>query len=80
MNFTNGTELHLGRTKRSKLMVRLFGIGGVFGILSWVIGASAKEWVGGISMLALAAGLLVFLLGVVAERKDLESKPKSDST
>jgi hypothetical protein len=78
MKFSNGTELRFGRPKHSQLMVRLLGVGGVFGILSWFIGAPAKDWVGGISMLAMAAGLVVLLAGTIAERKEWQAKQKSD--
>jgi hypothetical protein len=78
MKFSNGTELRFGRPKYSQLMVRLLGIGGVCGILSWFIGAPAKDWVGGISMLAMAAGLVVLLAGTIAERKEWQAKQKSD--
>jgi len=78
MKFSNDTELRFGRPKHSQLMVRLLGVGGVFGILSWFIGAPAKDWVGGISMLAMAAGLVVLLAGTIAERKEWQAKQKSD--
>ena len=76
--FTTGIEPYRGTTKHSQWAVELFGLGGVFGIVSWLIPAPAKDWVGGISLLAPAAGLLVFLLGVVAERKHLESQHKNN--
>ncbi len=78
MKFSNGTELRFGGPKHSQLMVRLLGVAGVFGILSWFIGAPAKDWVGGISMLAMAAGLVVWLVGTIAERKEWQAKQKSD--
>ena len=57
-------------------MIRLFGVGGVFGILSWVAAGTAKGWFEGISILALAAGLVVFLVGTVAARR-AEAKRKA---
>ena len=48
-------------------MIRLLGIGGVFGILSWFIRGTAKDWMSGIGLLAFAAGLTVLLVGIVAE-------------
>jgi protein-S-isoprenylcysteine O-methyltransferase Ste14 len=79
MRFSNGTELRFGRTKYSKVTVRLFGVGGVFVILSWFIGAPAKNWVGGIGTLALAAGLVVLLAGTIAERKEWQAAHKIDT-
>lgn len=78
MKPSNGTGLRFFRMKHSQVMVRIFGIGGVCGILSWFIGGTAKGWVGGISMLALAAGLVVLLAGTIAERKEWQAKQKSD--
>ena len=79
MKFSNGTEFRFGTPKYSKVMVRLFGVGGVFGIIAWFIGAPAKDWVGGIGMLGLAAGLVVFLAGTIAERKEFKLKRKSET-
>jgi len=60
-------------------MVRFFGVGGGFCILAWFIGGPVKDWFWGIGMLALTAGLVVLLSGTIAERKQLESKHKSDT-
>jgi hypothetical protein len=60
--------------KPNKQVVRLLGVGGVFGILSWVVTGTAKAWYAGIGFLALAAGLVVFLVGIVAGRRALEAK------
>ncbi len=79
MKFSNGTELRFSRPKFAKAMVWLFGVGGLFGILSWFIGAPAKNWVEGISNLAIVAGLVGFLSGTVAERKEWESKHKNET-
>jgi len=78
MKFSNGTEFHFGKAKYSKAMIRLLGVGGLFGILSWFIGAPAKDWFEGISTLALAAGLVVLLAGTIAERKEWQAKQKTE--
>jgi hypothetical protein len=79
MKFSDGTELRFNKAKNLRIMVRLFGVGGMFGVLSWVITGPAKYWVGGIGTLALAAGMVVFLAGMIAERKELESKRKNET-
>jgi hypothetical protein len=79
MKFSNGTELHFARPKFAKAMVWLFGVGGLLGILSWFIGAPAKNWVEGISNLAIVAGLVGFLSGTVAERKERQAKQKTET-
>jgi len=63
-----------------QVMVWFLGVGGIFGILSWLIGGAAKDWVGGISLLAFAAGLVVFLIGIVAERKERQAAHKMDDS
>ena len=60
-------------------MIRLWGVGGILGILSWFIRGTAKDWIGGISFLAFAAGLTVFLVGIVAERRELVAKHQADT-
>jgi len=79
MKFSNGTELRFGKVKYSKVMIGLLGVGGVFGILSWFIGGSAKNCLEGIGQLAAAAGLLVFPLGTIAERKEWQAKQKTET-
>jgi hypothetical protein len=79
MKFSNGTELRFGRAKHSKIMVRIMGGGGVFYILSWFIGGFAKDWLEGIGAFVVAAGLVVLLSGTIAERKEWESKHKSET-
>jgi hypothetical protein len=60
MPFSNGTEFRFARPKFAKAMVWLFGVSGLLGILSWFIAAPAKNWVEGISNLAIVAGLIGF--------------------
>jgi hypothetical protein len=79
MKFSNGTELRFGRPKYSKAMLSLLGVGGVFCILSWFFGGSAKDWLEGIGRLASAAGLVVFLLGTIADRKEWQAKQKTET-
>jgi hypothetical protein len=70
---------HNMHTKYPHLMIRLLGVGGVFGILAWFIRGIARDWLSGISFLAFAAGLTVFLVGIVAERRELEAKRKTET-
>jgi hypothetical protein len=66
-------------TKYSRVFIRLLGIGGVFGILSWVVRGNAKNWFSGIGLFALAAALVILLVSTIADRKQLESKRKKDA-
>jgi hypothetical protein len=63
--------------KTNKQMIRLFGGSGVFGILSWAVAGTTKVWFAGISTLAAATGLAVFLMEIVAARRALEAKRKA---
>ena len=65
--------------KPNKLAVGLFGVAGVFRILSWVATGTAKDWFAGISTLAMPAALAAILIGMVAERRALEAQRKPDS-
>jgi len=65
--------------KPNKHVIRLFGVVGVFGILSWITAGTAKGWFEGLSKLATAATLVVLLVGTVAERRALEAKRKNET-
>ena len=65
--------------KPNKHTMRLMGVIGVFGILSWVTTGTAKGWFEGLSTLAGAAFLVVTLVGMVAERRALEAKRQADT-
>jgi hypothetical protein len=65
--------------KPNKHEIRLLGVVGVFGILSWITTGTAKGWFEGLSILAMAAFLVVTLVGMVAERRKLEAKRKTET-
>jgi hypothetical protein len=65
--------------KTNKHMIQLLGVVGVFGILSWITTGTAEGWFEGISILAMAAFLVVTLVGMVAERRKLEAKRKAET-
>ena len=65
--------------KPTKHMIRLYGVVGVFGILSWITTGTAKNWFDGLSMLAAAATLVVTLIAMVSERRELEAKRKTET-
>lgn len=60
-------------------MVWFLGVGGILGILSWFIRGAAKDWVGGIGLLAFAGGLVVLLAGTITKRKELKVAHKVDT-
>lgn len=57
-------------------MIRLIGVAGVFGILSWFVTGTGKGWFEGISILAGATYLVFVLVGTVAGRR-AEAKRKA---
>ena len=66
--------------KSSKqVTVWFLGVGGILGILSWFIAGAAKDWVGGIGLLALSGGLIVFLAGTIAKRKEWKAAHKVET-
>ena len=80
MKLSNGKKFRLGAPKYSQLTTSLFGVVGVFGILSWVVTGTAKGWFEGISIIAAPAALVVTLVGMVAERKEWEAAHKIDDS
>ncbi len=48
----------------------------MFGIFSWFVAAPAKDWLGGIGILSMAGGAVVYLAGMIAERKEWEAAHK----
>ena len=65
--------------KTNKHEIRLLGVGGVFGILSWITTGTAKGWFEGLTTLAMAAALVVTLVSMVAEPRELEAKRKTET-
>jgi hypothetical protein len=63
--------------KPNKHEIRLLGVVGVFGILSWITTGTAKGWFEALTTLASAAFLVVTLVRMVAERRKLEAKRKT---
>ena len=65
--------------KTNKHESRLLGVVAVFGILSWITTGTAKGWFEGLTTLAMAAALVVTLVSIVAERRELEAKRKAET-
>ena len=80
MKFSNGKKFRLGAPKYSQLTTNLLGVIGVSGILSWVVTGTAKGWFEGLTTLASAAFLVVYLAGMIAERKEWEAAHKTDDS
>lgn len=79
MRFSNGTEFRFFPCKYSQTWRRLSCVGGSLFILSWLVGEPAKAWVKGSGSLAVIAALVVFLAGMIAERKEWEAARKTDT-
>jgi protein-S-isoprenylcysteine O-methyltransferase Ste14 len=80
MKFSNGTELRFATPKYSWIWRRLNGVGAGFFLLSMFISKPAKEWVGGIGVILILAGLVVLLAGTIAERKEWQAAHKIDDS
>jgi hypothetical protein len=83
MKFSNSTGFRFGRPKYSRLTARLYCIAGACFLLSWLIGQpvkEVKEWTGGIGWLAVGAAMIVFLAGMIAERKEWQAAHKIDDS
>lgn len=80
MKLSNGKKFRLGAPKYSQLTTNLLGVVGVFGILSWITTGTAKGWFDGLSKLAASAMLVVYLAGMIAERKEWEAAHKTDDS
>lgn len=66
--------------KSNKLVIVWFlGVGGILGIISWFVTGTTKDWVGGIGLLAFAGGLVVFLAGTIARRKEWQAAHKFET-
>ena len=63
----------------NKHTTRLLGVVAVFGILSWITTGTAKGWFEDLTKLASGAFLVVVLVGMVAERRKLEAKRKTET-
>lgn len=72
MVFPKATALGLG--KHSHLMIRLFAVGGAFLILSWVSEQLPRDWLAGVGLMVVAAGVAVFVSDSLAETKESQSK------
>jgi hypothetical protein len=80
MKFSNGKKFRLGAPKYSQLTTSLLGVIGVSVILSWVVTGTAKGWFEDLTTLASAAFLVVYLAGMIAERKEWEAAHKTDDS
>jgi hypothetical protein len=76
---TLGHITHHKIMKPNKHMIRLLGVGAVFGILSWITTGTAKGWFEGLTTLSMAAFLVVTLVSMVSERRELEAKRKAET-
>jgi hypothetical protein len=80
MKFSNGTELRFGTPKYQKTWGRLISIYGGCILISWLVSEPAKAWFEGIGQLTVIASLVVFLAGMIAERKEWQAAHKIDDS
>ena len=71
MKTSNGTKFHFGTPKYSRVWSLLFGFG-----FAMVIIPKFPDWRIDVGWLLIVAGLIVSLIGAVAERREWNAKHK----
>jgi hypothetical protein len=74
MKFSNGTEFRFATPKYSHIWGRLLNIGGVLILLSFTVKDPTKGWIVDIASLLIFVGLMIALVGAVAERREWQAK------
>lgn len=80
MKLSNGKKFRLGAPKYSKTSQHLISIYlGCF-LISWLVSEPAKAWFDRFGGLTIIALLVVYLAGMIAERKEWEAAHKIDDS
>lgn len=74
MKFSNGTELRFGTPKYSRVSSRLFVAASALVYIAHFVYPKSPNWISDIGLLFVVAGLVVSLIGMMAERKEWQSK------
>ena len=75
MKFSNGAEFRVGTPKYPEIWSPLFSVG----LVLMLFLPRAPDWISGIGLLMILAGLVVCLFGTIAERREWESKHKIET-
>ena len=78
MKISNGTELRFATPKYSRIWIPLFSVGFAFIAIFHFVYPKSPNWVSGIGYLFIAAGLVISLLGTIAERREWQAKHQAE--
>jgi protein-S-isoprenylcysteine O-methyltransferase Ste14 len=78
MKISNGTEFRFGTPKYSRIWSPLLSVGFALIFIFHFVYPKSPDWLSDIGFLLLVAGLIVSLVGTVAERREWEAKHKSE--
>ena len=79
MNSGNSTEFRVCKPKCSRFWGFLILVGAALIVGTRYIFTSAPEWIPGMGMLMAVAGLIVFVFGTMAARRDWEAKRRTEN-
>ncbi|MCX6895001.1 MAG: hypothetical protein NTZ16_05770 [Verrucomicrobia bacterium] len=80
MKLSNWNKFRLGAPKYSKTSQHLLTICCGCFLISWLASEPAKAWFDGVGRLTVIAYLVVYLAGMIAERKEWEAAHKIDDS
>jgi len=70
MKFSNGTEFRIGTPKYSRVWSSLYCVGFAFILISDFVYPKSPSWLSDIGFLLVAAGMVISLVGLMAERRE----------
>jgi protein-S-isoprenylcysteine O-methyltransferase Ste14 len=74
MKFSSGTEFRLATPNYSRIWSPLFSVGFALILIFQLVYPKSPDWLSGIGFLLVTAGLVVSLVGAVAERREYQAK------
>jgi hypothetical protein len=80
VKFSNGTEFRFATPKYSHIWGRLLNAGGVLVLLSFTVKPPIQDWILCVAWPLIFVGLVIALVGAVAERKEWQAKHQTEKT